>query len=307
MSTIEAGKPAGVFDFDGFLAHLNGEKFRDVHAAEFCKQTGFPRQRYDLLYSFADNLHKTLVTFAPNRFGWIYEGVVTASGRADVMVTQTAVTSLMLAILRIDPFFASKRLNLPSKENEDRFLQELYGKSYNPEFVELQEGLFDVLRELDGFLAIHIVTNSSDANVRKAIEKGDQRIFNLVTIRGDAKKYYVDPKWEGIKRVKMKIPGYGLDINLRRPKFYAKLEEILKENPKIVTAGGDIYPLDAAMFLELSQTDSRFQGITSFLMQTLYTPTAEAKFFKENNANGLFLITNLGQIPAILRERLNPS
>jgi hypothetical protein len=167
-----------------------------------------------------------------------------------------------------------------------------YGKTLNC----FREGARPVLESLEG-TATYVVTNSHTIPVKEKLRSlgqhpdGSCSLEWLVNrVHGTAKKYYLDDDFDLVPE-SMELKGLPRPVLLRRQKYYAVLELLLRDESmdwSQLVVVGDIFELDLSLPLAL--------GARVGLLSNPFTPTYE-KDFLEGHPRGAVL-SRVDQIPA---------
>lgn len=241
----------------------------------------------------------------PSVLGWKVDGFNVAPATSDVLITERGVSAFMLKILRTNKYWSGRKLNIPALgKSESDFLYEMFSAGYVPDNVKLKDGFTDFIRQMDELLNVFIVTNSDPKKVSKIITDQSPEVLDFIHVQGFAEKYRVNPN-SYIQDKHMQLNGFRRKVILGRDKYRDALLTVNRFGP-IIMGVGDIFELDLAMLLYLSESEA-FGHIDLFLMENKYTLPEEAKLFKSETKNGLFLIHDLEEIPKILKERLSSS
>lgn len=237
-----------VLDFDGTLTDVdrNFPLYSKEYARMFSDERGLD---YNNLNDLVDEA-KNRIRRDPSR-GWVHNGIIVAPATADPMVLHlTAYQDVC------------DQLAIPVDER-DKLLDRCFKTAYAKCPTTFRDGIEDFLSGVQKRYDVRVVTNSSTAHVKNALEEIG---FKDIEVFGDARKYVVDQDWSEVPKSK-NLEGSPRAVLLRR-RHYANVLDLIGTTPEDI-AMGDIYELDLAL--------PEHRGMRIIQMGKDYTPGYEVK------------------------------
>ena len=261
-------RPTRVIDFDGTVTDVQQEA-ADYLAAYRDQAAHKLAMTPDILDMIIPLARKEILK-KPGIHGWEVNGLIVAPATADVYLFNRAIIRKIWQHLE------------PGFEGIGVALDELHQNSYDRAGTAFRDHALEFVTELHRSGKLVVVTNSETKKVKEKLATllgGEDHGIEVV---GNAKKYLVDPAWEGLP-LSVTPPGFPRPVYLRRPHYHAVLEGL---NP-VSAVIGDVYELDLAVPEHL--------GITTVLVTTPdMTPDWEINHY-QNHDNG-FTSGSLGEI-----------
>lgn len=234
-----------ILDFDGTVtdAEAEGTPFREGYLEDLSILTGEP---VDAVRVVAEEI-EAVVQADPNAHGWIYDGHIVAPATVDPYLRVMPVARAVF-----DRFGV-----FPGADDRRRLLDGiLYKYNYQKTNIAFRPGAYELLRALVGTDS-YVVTNSHtdpvSAKIRSLGERGESLEWWLPRVRGSAKKYAVDDRFDGVDAT-LELPGLSRPVLLRRRLYHDVLAGLLAD----AGAGwadllvvGDIFELDLALPLAM--------------------------------------------------------
>jgi len=230
-----------LIDFDGTftLAEQEGAAFVDAYRADLASRLG---RSIDDEWAVAERV----VRSRPTEFGWLFRGKLVAPGNADPYIRSTTIARMLM-----DRFGA-----YPDPEERDEAVGDLYLAAYEHSGVVFRDGARETLQTLLATgLPVYVVSNSATNVVSRKIEKLLEGPGPRPTVRGNARKAFVeepdelDDRFASLPETQA-LDGLARPVYLRRGRYYEVLRQIWRETattPERTLLVGDIYELDLAM------------------------------------------------------------
>ena len=274
-----------VLDFDGTMtdAEVEGGPFKEGYLEDLAILCGMPLDEVqELAVGYQAEVYENA-----HAYGWDFGGRIVAPAVVDPYLR-------MMPVARKLMDRAGVFLNI---EDRTRLLDGiLYKYNYGKTLNCFREGARPVLESLNG-TATYVVTNSHTIPVKEKLRSlgqhpdGSCSLEWLVNrVHGTAKKYYLDDDFDLVPE-SMELKGLPRPVLLRRQKYYAVLELLLRDESmdwSQLVVVGDIFELDLSLPLAL--------GARVGLLSNPFTPTYE-KDFLEGHPRGAVL-SRVDQIPA---------
>ncbi len=273
-----------VLDFDGTMtdAEAEGAPFREGYLEDLVVLTGLSR---DEIFALAEEF-EALIAGNPDKHGWVFRGQIVAPATVDPY----------LRIMPVARMIFDRTGTFASDEDRNRLLDGiLYKYNYRKTKIAFHPEAEEVLRSLAG-TNTYVITNSDTVPVQNKIRSladgTDDLDWLIERVYGNAKKYVVDPTFEGVEET-LRIDGLNRPVLLRRRLYYETIKQLLDEQGLAwsdLVVVGDIFELDLAMPLAL--------GARVGLVSNQFTPPYE-KTFLSNHPRGR-LISSLTEIRDLL-------
>lgn len=238
-----------VFDFDGTWTDVDAEAgpYRQAFLADVANMIGLPLPAAMIIATEIEAEIKA----NPDDHGWEHGGFIVAPAMADALQRTRAITGVLF----------DRHGMFPDRTGRGRLLDRLYREHYPKCHTVFQPNAPELMAATD-VDATYVVTNSDTAQVRRKIARlGEssvcatvcQRLLDEDRIRGDARKYVIDPAWDLVPE-SLAIPGIKRPVLLRRRAYYEVLDAIRLAHDaewEDLFVAGDIGELDLALPLAL--------------------------------------------------------
>lgn len=301
-------------DFDGVLTDQieEAQRVRELFREGLIRDAGLSETRADEWISVGEEE----MNRAPHRHGWRSEGRITAFANEDLFIRNNALGSCFDSWVSGSYSFESSQLELSELKDSDARLREkeisgfngLANLSYNGMVSETKQGKMKPMDPLTREIFPQFVEEGNPVVV--VSNSGTDRILDLFNgenvstvahdadpshsfrIRGGAMKF-------GLGEVAPTLSIGDYEVEVSRPN-YEKI--ILEEKPGMVI--GDVFSLDLALPLALSQTHDALKGIQLVLRVQPYTPKWAIDFMEKNACETarLYLMKDLSELPGIVAQ-----
>jgi hypothetical protein len=276
-----------VLDFDGTLtdAEAEGAPFREGYLEDLAALCG---RSLEEIRALADGFEDEVKADVAG-FGWVFGGRIVAPAAVDPYLRIMPVARKVFDACGV---FADH-------DDRDRLLDNiLYKYNYGKSGVAFKPGARDFLVSRKG-TETYVITNSHTLPVQEKIRilaaQGDDASeldWLVERVQGSAKKYAVDPDWDGLAE-SMSVPGLPRPVLLRRRLYFEALD-ILRTEAGLaweeVVVVGDIFELDLCLPLAL--------GGRVGLFANEFTPGYEVEFLKDHPRGTI--ITALDEVDAFV-------
>lgn len=244
-----------ILDFDGSVTILKSE------APAFCrryfqlarKRAGVSPERFSALA----RTMRRVIRSAPHEHGWLHRGHIAASALADPYIEMRTTIELVLTELNV----------FPSRADLEEELHQYFSMltpSIRVVFKPETPALLTTLVEKG--VPSYFVSNSQPHLVQERLAalaaKHPTAHPFLKRIHGHARKYAVEPDFADINREHLMMPGLKRPVHLRRPHYFAVLNQLRLEHKlewHDVVVAGDIWELDLALPFTLGATVGLFK------------------------------------------------
>ncbi len=260
-----------VLDFDGTLtdAEAEGAPFREGYLEDLAMLCG---RSLEETRTLADRFEEEVKNDVAG-FGWVFGGEIVAPAAVD-------------PYLRIMPV-ARKVFDecgvFMDLDDRDRLLDNImYKYNYGKSAIAFKDGARDFLTSREG-TETYVITNSHTEPVQNKIRalsaQGDDAAeldWLVERVFGSAKKYVVDPAWDGLPRA-MEIPNLSRPVLLRRRLYFEALDRLRRDAGlawEDVVVVGDIFELDLCVPLAL--------GGRVGLCANQFTPPYEVAYLEDH-------------------------
>ena len=256
-----------VFDFDGTLtdAEEEGAPFRGGYLQDIATLCG---AGYEEIDSLAQGFEAQVAADAQS-FGWMYGGHIVAPATVDPYLRMMPVARMLF-----DHFG-----RFPQHDDRDRLLDGiLYKYNYPKTKTAFRDGARELLLSMPKD-ETYVVTNSHTIPVQEKIrqlsghgEDPDALMWLVPRVFGRAKKYILDPTFEGVPET-LTVPGLKRPILPRRRLYFDVLEKLRAEvgaDWSEVRVVGDIFELDLVLPMAL--------GASVALVVNEHTPQYEQDY-----------------------------
>jgi len=265
-----------VADFDGTFTEIDEEAGAAVDGwkEDVGRELGLTSPELERRWSAA----QVIIESDPSRYGWLMGDKIVAPAYADPLIMARTVSELL---------FDEARVYVDRAEREDVLQNRLFKGNYGKMVTVFRDGADRFLRTLRKNADVVIVTNSGTDGVARKVQQLSSD-HSPVPVRGDAKKYVLDPTWDEVPE-SVERAGYGRPLFLRRRRYADVLSDLMRERrlaPAEIAVVGDIYELDLLL--------PQYQGMRVILTPRSRTPVFEIEAVR--GAPSSYVAKNLGEV-----------
>lgn len=276
-----------VLDFDGTLtdAEAEGRPFREGYLEDLSMLCGLSIEETRAL---ADRFEEEVKQDGAG-YGWVFGGEIVAPAAVDPYLRIMPVARKVFDACGV----------FLDHGDRDRLLDNiLYKYNYGKSAIAFKDGAREFLTSRRG-TETYVITNSHTEPVQNkvralAADGGDATELDWLVERvfGSARKYVVDPGWDGLPE-KMTLPNLSRPVLLRRRLYFESLDRLRVDAGlgwEDVVVVGDIFELDLCLPLAL--------GGRVGLFANEFTPSYEVDYLRDHPRGTI--ITSMDDISAFV-------